>query len=174
MLASRLHLQSFASLLTGRHRETPWAAVGRSKGPEWGSCREGQPVLYIMLMFVVVPQPATMLHSLRILMAEMVMMQSATGNAAKAGLKNGDTVIYTSSFFGDELWPSDGLGLTRSALANAPSPVTVIYVSVNCLVSRFVSCAQFVTSAMPAFKTACEAQDMLDALDCHLIYDIQD
>ena len=25
-------------------------------------------------------------------------------NAAKAGLKNGDTVIYTSSFFGDELW----------------------------------------------------------------------
>ncbi|DBA75511.1 hypothetical protein WJX77_004997 [Trebouxia sp. C0004] len=57
-----------------------------------------------------------------------LVVKSATGNAAKAGLKNGDTVIYTSSFFGDELWPSDGLGLTRSALANAPSPVTVIYV----------------------------------------------
>jgi len=26
------------------------------------------------------------------------------GNAAKAGLKSGDTVLYTSSFFGDELW----------------------------------------------------------------------
>ncbi|DBB16917.1 TPA: hypothetical protein ACH3X3_014030 [Trebouxia sp. C0006] len=52
-----------------------------------------------------------------------LVVKSATGNAAKAGLKNGDTVIYTSSFFGDELWPSDGLGLTRSALANAPSPV---------------------------------------------------
>lgn len=56
-------------------------------------------------------------------------MQSASGNAAKAGLKSGDTVIYTSSFFGDELWPSAQLGFTRSALANAPSPVTVVYVS---------------------------------------------
>lgn len=56
-------------------------------------------------------------------------MQNASGNAAKAGLKNGDTVIYTSSFFGDELWPSDNLGFTRSAIANAPSPVTVTFVS---------------------------------------------
>jgi hypothetical protein len=31
--------------------------------------------------------------------------QSVTGNAAKAGLKNGDQIIYHSSFFGDELWP---------------------------------------------------------------------
>ena len=50
-------------------------------------------------------------------------LQNASGNAAKAGIKSGDTVIYTSSFFGDELWPSDKLGFTRSALANAPSPV---------------------------------------------------
>ncbi len=34
-------------------------------------------------------------------------------------------MIYTSSFFGDELWPSDKLGFTRSALANAPSPVSI-------------------------------------------------
>lgn len=64
-----------------------------------------------------------------------MLLQSATGNAAKAGLKNGDTVIYTSSFFGDELWPSDKLGFTRSAIANAPSPVTVIYVSSLSLLS---------------------------------------
>uniref|UniRef100_A0A6N2LJR7 PDZ domain-containing protein n=1 Tax=Salix viminalis TaxID=40686 RepID=A0A6N2LJR7_SALVM len=32
------------------------------------------------------------------------------GNAAKAGLKAGDQVLYTSSFFGDELWPADKLG----------------------------------------------------------------
>lgn len=57
-----------------------------------------------------------------------LVVKNASGNAAKAGLKNGDTVIYTSSFFGDELWPSDNLGFTRSAIANAPSPVTVTYV----------------------------------------------
>lgn len=59
----------------------------------------------------------------------LVVLQSASGNAAKAGLKSGDTVIYTSSFFGDELWPSAQLGFTRSALANAPSPITIVYVS---------------------------------------------
>ena len=36
-------------------------------------------------------------------------------------------MIYTSSFFGDELWPSDKLGFTRSALANAPSPVSIFF-----------------------------------------------
>lgn len=29
---------------------------------------------------------------------------SPGGNAAKAGLKSGDTVLYASSFFGEELW----------------------------------------------------------------------
>eukprot|EP00899_Mesostigma_viride_P027062 jgi/Mesvir1/7540/Mv19286-RA.1 len=38
------------------------------------------------------------------------------GNAAAAGIKNGDTVIYTSSFFGDELWPADNIGFTRTAV----------------------------------------------------------
>lgn len=36
-------------------------------------------------------------------------VKSASGNAAKAGVQVGDTVIYTSSFFGDELWPADKL-----------------------------------------------------------------
>ena len=43
-------------------------------------------------------------------------MKSATGNAAAAGLKSGDDVIYTSSFFGDELWPADQLGFVNSAI----------------------------------------------------------
>ncbi|CDP04950.1 unnamed protein product [Coffea canephora] len=38
------------------------------------------------------------------------------GNAARAGLKVGDQVLYTSSFFGDELWPADKLGFTKTAL----------------------------------------------------------
>lgn len=38
------------------------------------------------------------------------------GNAAKAGLKSGDQVLYTSSFFGDELWPADKLGFTKTAI----------------------------------------------------------
>lgn len=45
------------------------------------------------------------------------------GNAAKAGLKAGDQVIYTSSFFGDELWPADKLGLTKTAINAKPDSV---------------------------------------------------
>lgn len=55
-------------------------------------------------------------------------VKSATGNAAKAGIQTGDTVIYTSSFFGDELWPADKLGFARSAIQAAPSPVTVVVI----------------------------------------------
>ncbi|MBA0850844.1 hypothetical protein Goshw_008005 [Gossypium schwendimanii] len=47
------------------------------------------------------------------------------GNAAKAGLKAGDQVLYTSSFFGDELWPADKLGFTKTAIQAKPdSPDT--------------------------------------------------
>ena len=48
-----------------------------------------------------------------------VLLQSGVApfsNGAKAGLKSGDQVIYTSSFFGDELWPADNEGFTRSAV----------------------------------------------------------
>lgn len=45
------------------------------------------------------------------------------GNAAKAGLKAGDQVLYTSSFFGDELWPADKLGFTKTAINAKPDSV---------------------------------------------------
>ncbi|PQM41253.1 uncharacterized protein Pyn_13350 [Prunus yedoensis var. nudiflora] len=45
------------------------------------------------------------------------------GNAAKSGLKVGDQVIYTSSFFGDELWPADKLGFTKTAIQAKPDSV---------------------------------------------------
>ncbi|KAJ7949816.1 rubredoxin family protein [Quillaja saponaria] len=45
------------------------------------------------------------------------------GNAAKAGLKAGDQVLYTSSFFGDELWPADKLGFTKTAIQAKPDNV---------------------------------------------------
>ncbi|XP_021900219.1 uncharacterized protein LOC110816371 [Carica papaya] len=45
------------------------------------------------------------------------------GNAAKAGLKVGDQVLYTSSFFGDELWPADKLGFTKTAIQAKPDSV---------------------------------------------------
>ena len=57
-----------------------------------------------------------------------LVVKGVKGNAAAAGISAGDTVVYTSSFFGDELWPSDNLAFTRSALANAPSPVVIVYV----------------------------------------------
>lgn len=54
------------------------------------------------------------------------------GNAARAGLKAGDQVLYTSSFFGDELWPADKLGFTKTAIQAKPD-------SVYFVVSRFSS-----------------------------------
>ncbi|KAL3565152.1 hypothetical protein D5086_033198 [Populus alba] len=45
------------------------------------------------------------------------------GNAAKAGLKSGDQVLYTSSFFGDELWPADKLGFTKTAIQAKPDSI---------------------------------------------------
>lgn len=33
-----------------------------------------------------------------------IVVQSASGNAKKAGIEAGDTIIYCSSYFGDELW----------------------------------------------------------------------
>ncbi|CAD7699847.1 unnamed protein product [Ostreobium quekettii] len=57
-----------------------------------------------------------------------LVVKSASGNAAKAGIKSGDTVIYTSSYFGDELWPADNITFSRSALARCPSPVTIVFV----------------------------------------------
>jgi len=50
-----------------------------------------------------------------------------TGNAAKSGIKVGDTVIFTSSFFGDELWPADKLAFVNTTLQRSPSPVCIIY-----------------------------------------------
>lgn len=52
---------------------------------------------------------------------------AVNGNAAKSGIKAGDTVIFTSSFFGDELWPADKLAFVNTTLQRAPSPVCVIY-----------------------------------------------
>ncbi|CAG9467492.1 unnamed protein product [Pedinophyceae sp. YPF-701] len=53
-------------------------------------------------------------------------VKSSSGNAAKAGIEKGDTVIYASSYFGDELWPADKLGFTRSAIQACPSPVAFV------------------------------------------------
>jgi rubredoxin len=52
----------------------------------------------------------------------------SSGNAAKADIKVGDTIVFTSSFFGDELWPSDKLGFTQSALEACPSPAVIVFV----------------------------------------------
>ncbi|KAK6936573.1 hypothetical protein RJ641_033603 [Dillenia turbinata] len=45
------------------------------------------------------------------------------GDAARAGLKAGDQVLYTSSFCGYELWPADKLGFTKTAVQANPDSV---------------------------------------------------
>ncbi|XP_028792374.1 uncharacterized protein LOC114748183 [Neltuma alba] len=65
------------------------------------------------------------------------------GNAAKAGLRAGDQVLYTSSFFGDELWPADKLGFTKTAIQAKPD-------SVYFVVRRFSSFHPFVFLSLNA------------------------
>mgnify|MGYP001807692065 CR=1 FL=1 len=60
-----------------------------------------------------------------------LVVEGVSGNAAKSGIKAGDTIIYASSFFGDELWPADKLSFTQTAIQRAPSPVAFVYVSIG-------------------------------------------
>ncbi|VFQ72587.1 unnamed protein product [Cuscuta campestris] len=95
------------------------------------------------------------------------------GNAAKAGLKAGDQVLYTSSFFGDELWPADKLGFTKTAIQAKPDSVYFIVsrgaeVDVKKLTKR---------PAPPRFgrklSEAQKARATHICLDCGYIYTLQ-
>ncbi|XP_039123853.1 uncharacterized protein LOC120260439 [Dioscorea cayenensis subsp. rotundata] len=95
------------------------------------------------------------------------------GNAAKAGLKAGDQVLYTSSFFGDELWPADKLGFTKTAIQAKPDSVYFVVsrgaeVDVKRLTKR---------PAPPRFgRKLTEAQKARAThicLDCGFIYTLQ-
>lgn len=50
------------------------------------------------------------------------------GNAAKAGIKSGDTVLYTSSWFGDELWPADKLPFVMTSINARKGDVVFVVV----------------------------------------------
>ncbi|KAG6493407.1 hypothetical protein ZIOFF_048390 [Zingiber officinale] len=55
--------------------------------------------------------------------SHVVQAVDSGGNAAKAGLRAGDQVLYTSNFFGDELWPADKLGFTKTTIQAKPDSV---------------------------------------------------
>ncbi|GAB4826406.1 hypothetical protein Ancab_009271 [Ancistrocladus abbreviatus] len=95
------------------------------------------------------------------------------GNAAKAGLKAGDQVLYTSSLFGDELWPADKLGFTKTAIQAKPDSVYFVVsrgaeVDVKRLTKR---------PAPPRFgqklTEAQKARATHICLDCGYIYTLQ-
>eukprot|EP00238_Polyblepharides_amylifera_P008869 CAMPEP_0196580084 /NCGR_PEP_ID=MMETSP1081-20130531/26915_1 /TAXON_ID=36882 /ORGANISM="Pyramimonas amylifera, Strain CCMP720" /LENGTH=242 /DNA_ID=CAMNT_0041899867 /DNA_START=74 /DNA_END=802 /DNA_ORIENTATION=+ len=56
----------------------------------------------------------------------MVKFVNPGGNAAAAGMKAGDQIIYHSSFFGDELWPADNVGFTNTAIQACPGAVDFV------------------------------------------------
>uniref|UniRef100_A0A5B7BKN3 Rubredoxin family protein n=1 Tax=Davidia involucrata TaxID=16924 RepID=A0A5B7BKN3_DAVIN len=95
------------------------------------------------------------------------------GNAAKSGLKAGDQVLYTSSFFGDELWPADKLGFTKTAIQAKPDSVYfVVSRGVEVDVKRLPK-----RPAPPRFgRKLTEAQKARAThicLDCGFIYTLQ-
>ena len=57
-----------------------------------------------------------------------VCIDRVAGTGAKAGLQSGDVVMYHSSLCGDELWPADQLGFSRSAINACPNTVDFIVV----------------------------------------------
>jgi len=57
-----------------------------------------------------------------------VYAKSVKGNARDAGIKEGDTILYTASYFGDELWPADNLAAVRTTLTATASPVDIVIV----------------------------------------------
>ncbi|KAJ6795754.1 uncharacterized protein M6B38_160755 [Iris pallida] len=105
------------------------------------------------------------------------------GNAAKAGLKSGDQVLYTSSFFGDELWPADKLGFTKTAIQAKPDSVYFVIsrgaeVDVKRLPKRPAPprFGRSLTEAQKA-RTSTFCQNLARAthicLDCGFIYTLQ-
>jgi len=50
------------------------------------------------------------------------------GNAAKAGIQKGDTILYTSSWFGDEMWPADKLPFVMTSINARQSDVAFVVV----------------------------------------------
>ncbi|XP_010671163.2 uncharacterized protein LOC104888040 [Beta vulgaris subsp. vulgaris] len=95
------------------------------------------------------------------------------GNAAKCGLKSGDQVLYTSSFFGDELWPADKLGFTKTAIQAKPD-------SVYFVVSRGAEVDVKKLNKRPApprfgrkLSDAQKARATHICLDCGFIYTLQ-
>ncbi|KZV23889.1 hypothetical protein F511_23851 [Dorcoceras hygrometricum] len=105
------------------------------------------------------------------------------GNAARAGLKVGDQVIYTSSFFGDELWPADKLGFTKTAIqAKSDSVYFVVSRGVKVDVKRLpkrpapTTFGRKLTEAQKATKLlnyTIPARATHICLDCGYIYTLQ-
>ncbi|XP_034887181.1 uncharacterized protein [Populus alba] len=82
------------------------------------------------------------------------------GNAAKAGLKSGDQVLYTSSFFGDELWPADKLGFTKTAIQAKPDSIYFVVSSIQGLSEEKRASDVFVIKVICVSKVT-EGQSLL-------------
>ncbi|KAG5061596.1 Protein MET1, chloroplastic [Glycine max] len=88
------------------------------------------------------------------------------GNAARAGLKAGDQVLYTSSFFGDELWPADKLGFTKTAIQAKPDSVYFVVSRLKMILCPFYNQLLIKGTSMQARATHI-------CLDCGYIYTLQ-
>ncbi|KAG4972824.1 hypothetical protein JHK87_029645 [Glycine soja] len=88
------------------------------------------------------------------------------GNAARAGLKAGDQVLYTSSFFGDELWPADKLGFTKTAIQAKPDSVYFVVSRLKMILCPFYNQLLIKCTSMQARATHI-------CLDCGYIYTLQ-
>ncbi|KAG5029073.1 hypothetical protein JHK87_012587 [Glycine soja] len=91
------------------------------------------------------------------------------GNAARARLKPGDQVLYTTSFFGDELWPTDKLGFTKTAIQAKPDSIyfSLLYEIVSSLRSASTEAASSssvlstISSTKPVSKLLSEVAPLL-------------
>ncbi|CAA2959351.1 Rubredoxin-like domain containing [Olea europaea subsp. europaea] len=84
------------------------------------------------------------------------------GNVAKAGLKVGDQVLYTSSFLGNELWPTDTLGFIKTAIQAKPDSVYFVVCRLEQLiyaliVDSYIPCKNLLMSSWKITPVQCRA-----------------
>lgn len=94
------------------------------------------------------------------------------GNASKAGIKSGQQVLYTSSFFGDELWRAEKLDFVKTTInAKANSVDFVISTSKEAIPPKSLS-AKRAAEAEIGRKLSAKQMELAThiCVDCGFIY----
>jgi len=94
------------------------------------------------------------------------------GNASKAGLKSGQQVLYTSSFFGDELWRAEKLDFVKTTINAKANSVDFVVSTSNQPVNPKSLAAKRRAEAEIGRKLSAKQMELAThiCVDCGFIY----